>query len=319
MFQILLCEDPGVLRVIYLVKIALNIIRYVLPIVLILKVSLDIYKNILAGDTDKESIVKKVGNRIVACIIVFCIPTIIKLLFSLLGNVDIGNIQGKDSFLVCFNEASRDLIEELEEIKAEKLSEEEEQKRIEDSVNVQKFYAELEATSEYNKQHMSTEGSTWNSHLTDLNKQNGVYVKDGVFYKPKGASGKNCPEGDATKKGYRNKYGYNDYFFDMLTNLQNAAKAAGYKFTYSNDGCRSYDAQVATYKKYANEPGRAAKPGNSNHGWGVAADLDFASSAARKWVHAHAKEYGLHFPLYGSNYKGYQEPWHIEPINLKTY
>ena len=105
----------------------------------------------------------------------------------------------------------------------------------------------------------------------------------------------------------------------MLTNLQTAAAEAGYKFTYSHQGCRSYSAQVSTAKKYANEPGRAAKPGNSNHGWGVASDLDFESSKAREWVHAHAKEYGLHFPLYGKDYKGYQEPWHIEPINLKTY
>ena len=34
-----------------------------------------------SSNIKKESIVKKVGNRIVACIIVFCIPTIIKLLF----------------------------------------------------------------------------------------------------------------------------------------------------------------------------------------------------------------------------------------------
>lgn len=50
-----------------------------------------------------------------------------------------------------------------------------------------------------------------------------------------------------------------------------------------------------------------ARPGHSNHGKGIAADLGFADSATRQWVHDNAGRFGLHFPM------GW-EPWHIEPI-----
>ena len=35
-----------------------------------------------------------------------------------------------------------------------------------------------------------------------------------------------------------------------------------------------------------------------------------------KWVHEHAKDYGLRFPLLNASYK---EDWHIEPMTIKTY
>ena len=48
-----------------------------------------------------------------------------------------------------------------------------------------------------------------------------------------------------------------------------------------------------------------APPGKSQHGNGNAADLKYASDAARQWAHDNAAQYGLAFPL-GN------EPWHIE-------
>lgn len=48
-----------------------------------------------------------------------------------------------------------------------------------------------------------------------------------------------------------------------------------------------------------------ARPGHSNHEKGLAADLAYADAAAKAWVHQHAKEYGLQFPMAN-------EDWHIE-------
>jgi len=48
-----------------------------------------------------------------------------------------------------------------------------------------------------------------------------------------------------------------------------------------------------------------APPGHSQHNKGEAFDLQFDSPEARAWVHEHAKEFGLTFPM--SN-----EDWHIE-------
>lgn len=48
-----------------------------------------------------------------------------------------------------------------------------------------------------------------------------------------------------------------------------------------------------------------ARPGGSQHNHGRAADLKFLDPAARAYVHANAKQYGLNFPM---SY----EPWHVE-------
>lgn len=48
-----------------------------------------------------------------------------------------------------------------------------------------------------------------------------------------------------------------------------------------------------------------ARPGTSNHEKGLAADLAYADAAAKAWVHQHAAEFGLRFPMAN-------EDWHIE-------
>lgn len=53
-----------------------------------------------------------------------------------------------------------------------------------------------------------------------------------------------------------------------------------------------------------------APPGRSNHNHGQAVDLKFLDPRAQAWVHANAKQYGLHFPLSNEN-------WHIEPIGAR--
>ena len=57
--QLLFCDDPGVVSVIVLLKTFLNLIRFSLPIILIIKVSLDLYKNMINGVDDKGEIRKK--------------------------------------------------------------------------------------------------------------------------------------------------------------------------------------------------------------------------------------------------------------------
>ncbi len=60
------------------------------------------------------------------------------------------------------------------------------------------------------------------------------------------------------------------------------------------------------------EAAPCAPPGRSNHETGLAADLAFATPAARTAAHARAAEFGLSFPL--ANRARNPEPWHIEPI-----
>lgn len=84
-----------------------------------------------------------------------------------------------------------------------------------------------------------------------------------------------------------------------------------------NSGARSFQKQKQLYeaavKKYGSESKArkwVAPPGKSNHNHGVAVDLYYASPAARDWMHEHAADFGMYFPL--SN-----EPWHMEPIGSR--
>lgn len=70
-----------------------------------------------------------------------------------------------------------------------------------------------------------------------------------------------------------------------------------------NSGFRTRAEQEALYKKYG--PGRAARPGHSPHETGEALDIGMSTPEAKAWVHAHAKEFGLTFPLA-------DEDWHAE-------
>jgi len=70
------------------------------------------------------------------------------------------------------------------------------------------------------------------------------------------------------------------------------------------DAYRSYDAQVdvAQRKGLYSQGGLAAKPGTSEHGWGVAVDLKLDSSA-QTWMRTNADRFGFVAATP-------REPWH---------
>lgn len=92
---------------------------------------------------------------------------------------------------------------------------------------------------------------------------------------------------------------------EHLNRLLADAQAAGVHIGIT-DGYRSYDSQVkvANEKGLYSQGGLAAKPGTSQHGWGLAVDLSLDPNA-QAWMRQHAKEYGFveNVP---------REPWHWE-------
>ena len=70
-------------------------------------------------------------------------------------------------------------------------------------------------------------------------------------------------------------------------------------------GGRTNAQQAALYAQKG--PGLAAKPGSSWHEKGLAADLNWSDQNTLNWMHQHAAEYGMFFPM---SY----EPWHIQPL-----
>jgi len=85
-------------------------------------------------------------------------------------------------------------------------------------------------------------------------------------------------------------------------------------------GHRTYEKQAYFYNCYVtkkcNSGNMAAKPGTSNHEYGIAADLKYMpkTQTCLNYYHTNAKKYGLEFPLL--NHPTHPENWHIEPIDI---
>jgi hypothetical protein len=90
---------------------------------------------------------------------------------------------------------------------------------------------------------------------------------------------------------------------DSLTALIADAKRAGVNVGIT-DSYRPYAEQVdlAKRKGLYSQGGLAAKPGTSDHGWGMAVDLDL-DSKAQAWMRANAGKYGFVEDTP-------REPWH---------
>jgi hypothetical protein len=90
---------------------------------------------------------------------------------------------------------------------------------------------------------------------------------------------------------------------DSLTALVADAKRAGVTIGIT-DSYRPYAEQVdlAKRKGLYSQGGLAAKPGTSDHGWGMAVDLDL-DSRAQAWMRTNAAKYGFEEDTP-------REPWH---------
>lgn len=90
---------------------------------------------------------------------------------------------------------------------------------------------------------------------------------------------------------------------DSLERLRADAARAGVSIGIT-DSYRSYEAQVdvAARKGLYSQGGLAAVPGTSDHGWGMAVDLDL-DDAAQSWMRANAGRYGFVEDTP-------REPWH---------
>ena len=104
------CNNPEVLKVIYFIKILLNIVKIVIPIALIIMGIIDFSKSMIITD---ENVQKKAfslfGKRILSAIIIFAMPWIIEVLVGVLGTIF------KDAnYAECLDNANKNKIEQLE-------------------------------------------------------------------------------------------------------------------------------------------------------------------------------------------------------------
>jgi len=111
-----------------------------------------------------------------------------------------------------------------------------------------------------------------------------------------------------------------------------AALAAHFKKPlYISSGYRSVEQQIVLYKKSGGKQdprgnwfggnGRAGKPGNSKHNFGLAVDVSSLWAKAIEQEESTAdqkilKKFGLYKPMTRGNDTNIFENWHIQPIEL---
>ena len=123
--------------------------------------------------------------------------------------------------------------------------------------------------------------------------------------------------------------------FAAYNAMKQAAAQAGAGFT-ATSSYRSHEAQIATFADWYRSLGSAEKasdvaalPGYSEHQLGLAVDLRvggcalecFRSTAAYRWLQAHAHEYGFieRYPLGKTTITGYgAEAWHWRYVGKAT-
>ena len=80
------CENPDILRLIYLAKKILNLAFILIPIALIIFVIIDVFKNVVEADNEKnvKTNNKSIIKRIVYAILIFFTPMIVSLVMNAL-------------------------------------------------------------------------------------------------------------------------------------------------------------------------------------------------------------------------------------------
>lgn len=102
------CENPGTLKVIMFITEIMNYVFFMVPIGLILFISFDLFKNVIAQkEDDMKKNLQIAIKRIIYCIILFLVPTIVSATMNILSDL-------KVPYTNCIDNANKTAIEELE-------------------------------------------------------------------------------------------------------------------------------------------------------------------------------------------------------------
>lgn len=106
-FQILACTDEDMKVIFGVIQTVMNVIKWAIPVILIIMGTMDIAKVVTAGegkDDDVKKATKKFANRVIYAVVIFLIPTIVSLLFNLIPeNVGANESFNGNSWKDCWN------------------------------------------------------------------------------------------------------------------------------------------------------------------------------------------------------------------------
>ena len=152
------CTNPDVLKVIFFIKQLLDIVFFIVPIGLIVMLGIDFFKNVSAAkEEDMKKNLSIAIKRLIYCVCIFFIPTIVSLLTKIvsdsLGNTNI-------NYAECLVNANSDKINELIDTEA--------QTALEKAKSDKTMTSVLEAEDAINKKSDKSEKETMLSELKTI-------------------------------------------------------------------------------------------------------------------------------------------------------
>lgn len=296
-----------------------NFVKILTPIILIIKGLIDIFKAVTSAKEDEISKAKgKFFKRLVPAVIVFLVVLLAQVVFGIVGtSKESANIS---QCLNCFLNGPSNC--QLNSTVAPE--------------NIPTSDGTINWTKYVNKINNSRTDSSNCGNKCRENSVNGIVkVINGVFYYIGGST----YNGTSSSKGTGQK-NLNVTFSNRLNQFFTAADQEGYTIWIKYEGWRSLNQQKYYYccytgqylnsksdsgnicsgAKKCNNGNKAATPGTSNHGYGLAADLGFCYGRNNKscendnptaiaWAKNNASKYGLKFNVP-------EEDWHIVPYDM---
>lgn len=106
-FQILgKCGDQDLLTILGVVRAAINVVTFVIPIILIVLGIVDLSKAVVSSKEDEVKKAQKMFfTRVIYAVVIFLVPTIVSLLFNLLPDAVFGNNLNGYTWKDCWQEA----------------------------------------------------------------------------------------------------------------------------------------------------------------------------------------------------------------------
>lgn len=149
-FLVEICQNPGVLRVLYFVFLLIDILFIVVPISLIIMLLVDFFKATISSDDTAKKSAKMAGKRIISAVLVFCVPWIVNVIMGLLNSAGF-----QTGYLVCSENARSGNFAYYDQL----LKAEEEKEKSEREKTLQQKRQKYEASVKNKEQQTKTLGS----------------------------------------------------------------------------------------------------------------------------------------------------------------
>lgn len=279
------CENPRFLSVLSFLGFAINVIKIMIPIIVILLVSIDFGRAVVGLDEDMKKTLNRIGTRLLFMVLIYLVPFIISLVLSIIGET--GIVKNVDAFDRCMANINDDYIREAyrAESSRRKIEMEKIQRAIsEDKSSYEKKLLEEAERKNRLREEETTEDETVIEYESDITK--GVVFDENDLTKISNLSAQEFQRAVQNVNGAKNmvpyaadliaaerKYGVNVFF---LAGLQ--AHESGYYTSAIFRKCNNVGGMVA-----GNSPNKCSVNRRFRSFSSVKESIDFQANLLKKY------------------------------------